>query len=258
LILAGYSQGAELTGDLYQILSKTSPLFTHIAAVVLFGDPNYNRGDSAANVKDHLPFDGVLTTDTYDLLARTFNANPGALFRQNVHTFPDYSGGRVFSFCHANDVICQGNPSRVRQFFAGKVLRADEPHDYVKTREASAAAAKVFALLPQIIVPTPAPSVMVAAGSAISIPTCTSASCALVNVTLTNFSAGTHRIDCYSDDPGAGSLPFASYTTTSTTSSFCVYGFPGSNVWAVVDGTYVSNLLLWSGPGGAPPPVEGV
>jgi hypothetical protein len=97
---------------------------------------------------------------------------------------------------------------------------------------------------------SPPPTVTVGAGSAVTIPSCTDAACAFVTVTLSDFPAGTHTVECLSDDPFGPPPPWYSYTTTVTTSAVCVYGYPGYHVWTKVDGTYESNHFLWSGPGG--------
>ncbi|MDX6626892.1 MAG: hypothetical protein QOE56_1881 [Solirubrobacterales bacterium] len=85
IILLGYSQGAQVTGnvyeDLYPHLAKSEQ--AQIAAVVLWGDPRYN------------PLD--------------FKANQDNRFRVGLlgprSKFPD--PGKVFSYCNTHDPICQ-------------------------------------------------------------------------------------------------------------------------------------------------------
>jgi hypothetical protein len=64
-------------------------------------------------------------------------------------------------------------------------------------------------------------------------------------VTFSNFGGGSHTVACYSDDPfPSQTTPFWTYSTASTTSAVCVYGYPGYHVWAKVDGVE-SNHLTW-------------
>jgi hypothetical protein len=83
LILVGYSQGAQVTGDVYQ--SLPAKLRQHLASVVLFGDPRYN----------HRSFADIYQRD-----------NNGILPVRGE--FPAGSRGKVLSYCHARDPICQG------------------------------------------------------------------------------------------------------------------------------------------------------
>lgn len=87
LILVGYSQGAQVTADVYQ-RQLTSAQRSVVAAVVLFGDPYFNGGDRRA---DHGSFSGRRD----GLLGRRppFGANGRTL---------------VLSYCHSHDPICQG------------------------------------------------------------------------------------------------------------------------------------------------------
>jgi hypothetical protein len=89
LLLTGYSQGAQVTGDVYQ-RSIGPALRKHIIAVALFGDPYFNPTDR--------------------------NADRGNYRRSGL--FPDRSGvlgrrkkfggdSRVVSYCHNHDPICQ-------------------------------------------------------------------------------------------------------------------------------------------------------
>ena len=92
------------------------------------------------------------------------------------------------------------------------------------------------------------PAVTVSAGAATTISTCTSSDCGFVDVSLSGFGSGSHSIACSSDDPFDATSPWYTYTTTSTSSAVCVYGYTGYHVWVTVDGTYTSNKLLWGGP----------
>ncbi len=83
IILVGYSQGAEVAGDVYQGLSRLQR--KHIAAVVLFGDPRYNHRDHDAD-QDRRTLDGSL------------GIRP---------KFPHNGATRLFSYCRVNDPICQ-------------------------------------------------------------------------------------------------------------------------------------------------------
>jgi len=90
LILAGYSQGAEVTGNVYQSLSASDR--AKVFGMVLFGDTHfYGKSEFSYGSADPKR-DGV------------FGARP------------EYSGASdILSFCHNLDPICQGffsfNPS---------------------------------------------------------------------------------------------------------------------------------------------------
>jgi hypothetical protein len=83
IILLGYSQGAQVSGDVYQGLSPTEA--SHVGAVVLFGDPLYNHRDKVADQATR-DLDGALGT------------RPA--FRASKAT-------DVLSYCNEKDPICQ-------------------------------------------------------------------------------------------------------------------------------------------------------
>lgn len=80
-------------------------------------------------------------------------------------------------------------------------------------------------------------------GSPVNVTGCKSSSCAYMRVTLKNFPSGSHSVTCYADYPPPTGA-FYQYTTSSTTSNVCVYGYPGTHVWVKVDGVE-SNHLTW-------------
>lgn len=98
-------------------------------------------------------------------------------------------------------------------------------------------------------VPTPPPpgTVTASVGGPVNNSNCSAAACAYLAVTYSGFSGGTHTVTCSSSRSG----DYYSYTTSSTTSSTCYYGFSGDSVWASVDGVK-SNTITW--PAGAAPP----
>ena len=85
----------------------------------------------------------------------------------------------------------------------------------------------------------PAPSVTLQKGAARS--GCGS-DCYYMAVTLNNFSSGSHSVGCYGSEPPPGL--FYTYTMTGTTSSYCYYGYGGTQAWVVVDGV-TSNVVNW-------------
>jgi chitodextrinase len=86
-------------------------------------------------------------------------------------------------------------------------------------------------------------SVTVSKGPRVNTTGCKSSACAYVTVSLANFGAGSHTVTCYADyPPPTGS--YYQYTTSSTTSKVCIYGYPGTHVWVKVDGVE-SNHLTW-------------
>jgi hypothetical protein len=81
IILLGYSQGAQVAGNVYADLNARER--KHVVAVTLWGDPLYNHRDRQAD-RENRPLDGSLGTRGQ---------------------FPD--GGKVFSHCNTHDPICQ-------------------------------------------------------------------------------------------------------------------------------------------------------
>jgi hypothetical protein len=81
IVLLGYSQGAQATGNTYEGLSAKER--QHVSAVVMWGDPLYNHANHPAD-RDQRDKDGLLGTR-------------GGL--------PD--GFKVFSYCNKHDPICQ-------------------------------------------------------------------------------------------------------------------------------------------------------
>jgi hypothetical protein len=101
--------------------------------------------------------------------------------------------------------------------------------------------------------PTPAPtapppSVSVSkGGSAQGQSGCSSSACRYVQISWANFGSGaTVSVQCWSD---VDSIPFYSFTKASNgagagSDARCYFGFPGRNVWAVVNGVQ-SNRVVW-------------
>lgn len=92
LVLIGYSQGAQVTADVYQH-SLTATQRNAVAAIVLFGDPYFNGGDRAV---DRGSFSG---------------RRDGFLGRRPA--FGSTGKTLVLSYCHSHDPICQGVLFRV-------------------------------------------------------------------------------------------------------------------------------------------------
>ena len=80
-------------------------------------------------------------------------------------------------------------------------------------------------------------------GAAVNVAGCKSSACAYMTVNLANFGPGPHTVTCYADYPPPTGA-FYKYTTSSTTSNVCVYGYSGTHVWVKVDGVE-SNHLTW-------------
>lgn len=83
IILLGYSQGAQVAGNVYQGLSPAEA--GHVAAVVLFGDPLYNHRDKGAD-RPTRRLDGALGTRS---------------------SFKPAKSTDVLSYCNPKDPICQ-------------------------------------------------------------------------------------------------------------------------------------------------------
>lgn len=93
LVLGGYSQGAQVTRQ--AVAGLPAQLAPHIAAVLLFGDPYFED-----------PEPGVTLTGG-------FTRHKGILRQLHVGTpavFPAAYAGKVYSWCHRADGICQGVP----------------------------------------------------------------------------------------------------------------------------------------------------
>jgi hypothetical protein len=103
LILTGYSQGAEVTGDAYLADLASSPATAAIVGgVVLFGDPLFGLHDASTMqtalqkaVHSKLHHNGALTVHGL------WHVGP-------PHQFPAATRGTVLSYCLVNDLICQG------------------------------------------------------------------------------------------------------------------------------------------------------
>jgi titin len=80
--------------------------------------------------------------------------------------------------------------------------------------------------------PPPPKTVTVSKGAPKTVSGCSTSACRFVTVSVANMSP-TYNVQCYSSKD---SQPYYSYTTSSATSNVCVFGFPGSTVWAVVNG----------------------
>jgi hypothetical protein len=92
LVLGGYSQGAEVTREALAKLGESER--QHVAAVVLFGDPFFSA--SEPNVSTLSSFD----PHQVGLLRQLPVATPAPVAVA-------YSG-KIFSWCHLHDVVCQG------------------------------------------------------------------------------------------------------------------------------------------------------
>jgi cutinase len=88
LLLAGYSQGAQVAGDAYQQLTAVE--WTHVLGVFLLADPRRNAADRAADAGSAQVAQG----ERAELGARP--------------TFPATSPQRVLSYCRAGDPACEG------------------------------------------------------------------------------------------------------------------------------------------------------
>jgi hypothetical protein len=98
LILAGYSQGAQVTRDVLARLTQTD--IQHVAAVLLFGDPDFR-----------FPETNVRFPQAADSPQRFNPRRRGVLIQRpfsKATPIPEIFAGRVFSWCHNRDLVCQG------------------------------------------------------------------------------------------------------------------------------------------------------
>lgn len=99
VLFAGYSQGAQIAGDLMEEFTRSHP--NRILGGFFYGDP-YFRGDSAYSSSGRWPV-------PYDVRRR------GGLGERGE--FPPSLGGRVVSTCHGKDPVCQGLGSIIKLTF---------------------------------------------------------------------------------------------------------------------------------------------
>jgi hypothetical protein len=111
LVLAGYSQGAQVTRTVLSKLNGRQQ--THIAAVVLFGDPYF------------------MPTEPNVTAFPGFNPEHRGVLRQFKPARATPIGaaysGRVLSWCHALDVICQGVHGRENRGAEHRTYWQDAP-----------------------------------------------------------------------------------------------------------------------------------
>ena len=69
---------------------------------------------------------------------------------------------------------------------------------------------------------------------------CSSVYCRFLNVTLTGFSSGSHTLECWSTRGRWASRTTSQWPSTQS----CWFGYPGTDVWVVVDGVR-SNTVSW-------------
>jgi hypothetical protein len=102
ILLAGYSQGAEVTGDAYQQLTAAER--RHMLGVFLLSDPQRNPADLDVSY-------GSAAT-----------AGSGAVTRNARPLFAESTPGQVRSYCQTGDAVCEG-PFIVSAF--GLVINRD-------------------------------------------------------------------------------------------------------------------------------------
>jgi len=95
--LTGYSQGAQIVGDVYQ-----QGYWPTVKGVVLFGDPYFNSHDPA----DRFGFNSKKKVKT---------GLGGALGTRPL--FSGLEAGRVLTFCHQHDPVCQHYTGLVPHLF---------------------------------------------------------------------------------------------------------------------------------------------
>jgi hypothetical protein len=138
LVLGGFSQGAELTHSALSELGEQEQ--KHVAAVVLFGDPLFAAGE--ANVTAEQSREAAADFKPGRRGMRFFVVRPQPLAGS-------YSG-KVFSWCHGFDIVCQG--LGIRNFFKSqKTYAEDIPSVMAKVGERL----RALGILPSSMAPTP-------------------------------------------------------------------------------------------------------
>lgn len=136
VFLAGYSQGAQAAGDVYQERS-----WKHVIGVALFGDPYYNHKDKSnrfgLNVKPK---------------QRVKTRLDGALAAPRPR--PVFNSDKVLSFCHQFDPICQAplSPWEIARF------RTSQHNNYTKFGEPKIAAVQFLKLMKKKAIQPSAPA----------------------------------------------------------------------------------------------------
>jgi hypothetical protein len=98
IVLGGYSQGAHVVGDVYQSLSKMTK--DYIAAVVLIGDPRFNKEQKApVNQGDFEALNGLFSTTLF------FKAIPKEYRKPRSFTKSE-DLRKVQSYCTVGDPVC--------------------------------------------------------------------------------------------------------------------------------------------------------
>jgi hypothetical protein len=131
IVLAGYSQGAQVTADVFQ-RDLSDAERSHVSALVLFGDPYFNGGDRAV---DRGSFSG---------------RRDGVLGRRTK--FASQGSTLILSYCHSHDPICQGFFFRVgptRTLDPG-ALTTQQHKNYTSFGEPEDAAAQIAARIAPI------------------------------------------------------------------------------------------------------------
>lgn len=122
VILTGYSQGAQVVGDVYRW-----EYWENVLGVVLFGDPYYSHTDSSDRFGLNVPPKKRIKTRLDGALGSRF----------------DFDSPKVLSFCHQEDPFCQAPLS----FFELIHYRSSQHNNYHKLGEPKLAAKHLFRLL---------------------------------------------------------------------------------------------------------------
>lgn len=118
LYLAGYSQGADVVGDVYQDLDAASLHLTaaqhsHILGVAMLGDPRFSGAQGA-------PVDeGTYHKDKNGV---------AHLVGEGTRTIPASEAGHVRSYCMGNDPVCNYSAANALACGAGTVLNSHCVH----------------------------------------------------------------------------------------------------------------------------------
>jgi hypothetical protein len=215
LVLGGYSQGAHVIRTALGELSELER--EHVLAVVLFGDPYFSA--SEPNVQ----------------ALSTFNPGQSGILRQlpgpGAPAIEAAYSGRVFSWCHLHDVVCQG-------WHRGNRWASHKTYD----EDAEAASADVAARIAAVGL---APGLAGGSGPAAATPyryrvsgTCAAGTCALAEWSGPGTSSFTRVGAAYEGQEVAVACQAEGQTMTSTS------GQP-SAIWDELgSGAFVSDLYL--------------
>lgn len=105
-VLAGYSQGAEvIRGIIFSLRAQDQ---ARVSAVVLYGDPWFNRQERFASYRGGFNARQTGVHAQFGPDANQFGPSRGSGLQSYAQRFGRRYDGVIFSYCHRLDLVCQG------------------------------------------------------------------------------------------------------------------------------------------------------